>query len=55
MESDDEDLLLELLDPYPDELTATDEISTKVNDPSNDSPPVIEPLDHEQSGIGAFG
>jgi putative SOS response-associated peptidase YedK len=30
------------------------EISTRVNNPGNDDPQVIEPLDHEQSGLGEF-
>jgi putative SOS response-associated peptidase YedK len=30
------------------------EISTRVNNPDNDDPQIIEPLDHEQSGLGEF-
>jgi putative SOS response-associated peptidase YedK len=45
----------ELCQPYPEpDLTAT-EISTRVNNPENDDPAVIEPLDHEQAGLGDFG
>lgn len=45
----------DLCQPYPDlDLTAT-EISTRVNNPENDDPAVIEPLDHEQAGLGDFG
>lgn len=45
----------ELCRPYPaDDLTA-DPVSTRVNDPSNDDPSVIEPLGHDQSGLGEFG
>lgn len=44
----------ELCQPYPaDDLDAY-EISTRVNNPGNDDPSVIEPLDHEQSGLGEF-
>lgn len=44
----------ELCRPYPDDDFAATEISTRVNDPSNDNPSVIEPPDHEQSGLGDF-
>jgi putative SOS response-associated peptidase YedK len=45
----------ELCQPYPkDDLNAY-EISTRVNNPGNDDPEVIEPLDHKQSGLGEFG
>ncbi|WP_433629225.1 SOS response-associated peptidase [Halomicrococcus sp. NG-SE-24] len=43
-----------LCQPYPDDDLAAYEISTRVNNPSNDDPSVIEPLDHEQSGLGEF-
>jgi hypothetical protein len=39
--------------PEEDDLDAY-EISTRVNNPGNDNPQVIEPLDHEQSGLGEF-
>ncbi|WP_458210503.1 SOS response-associated peptidase [Haladaptatus sp. NG-SE-30] len=44
----------ELCQPYPAADLAADEISTRVNNPSHDDPAVIEPLDHEQSGLGEF-
>ena len=41
--------------PYPEaDLTAC-EILTRVNNPGNNDPSVIESLDHEQSGLGEFG
>jgi putative SOS response-associated peptidase YedK len=40
--------------PYPDDDLAAYEISTRVNDPGNDAPGVIEPVGHEQSGLGEF-
>ena len=55
LEEDDPAELKAMLDPYPDELTDAYEISTKVNSPSNDSPDIIEPLGHGQSGLGQFG
>jgi len=55
LEADDEDALGALLDPFPDDYTKTYPISTAVNNPSNDSPEVIEPVDRpEQSGLGEF-
>ncbi|WP_254532973.1 SOS response-associated peptidase [Natrinema gelatinilyticum] len=45
----------ELCQPYPDDDLMAYEISTHVNDPSHDEPTVIEPLEHEQSGLGEFG
>lgn len=44
----------ELCRPYPDADLDAYEISTRVNDPGNDDPSVIEPLGHEQSGLGEF-
>jgi len=41
--------------PYPGEDLTAYEISTRVNSPANDDPAVVEPLDHEQSGLGEFG
>jgi len=55
LEAEDPDKLHGLLNPYPDELTDTYEISSAVNNPDNDSPEVIEPLGHNQSGLGQFG
>lgn len=44
----------EMCQPYPeDDLTAC-EISKQVNNPGNDEPTVIEPLDHDQSGLDEF-
>jgi hypothetical protein len=44
----------ELCRPYPKDDLDAYEISTRVNNPGNDDPLVIEPLDHEQSGLGEF-
>jgi putative SOS response-associated peptidase YedK len=44
----------ELCQPYPKDDPDAYEISTRVNNPGNDDPQVIEPLDHEQSGLGEF-
>ena len=52
---DDPAELQSLLDPYPDGLVRAYEVSTRVNDPANDSAAVAEPLDHGQSGLGEFG
>jgi len=49
------DARTELCRPYPEDDLAAYEISTRVNNPANDDPAVIEPLDHEQSGLGEFG
>ncbi|RBI59129.1 SOS response-associated peptidase [halophilic archaeon] len=43
-----------LCQPYPGDDLAAYEISTRVNNPGNDDPSVIEPLDHEQPGLGEF-
>lgn len=40
--------------PYPDNDLDADAISTRVNNPANDDPSVIEPLGHDQSGLDAF-
>jgi len=40
--------------PYPDDDLDAYPISTAVNDPSNDSPGIIEPDETEQSGLGEF-
>jgi putative SOS response-associated peptidase YedK len=50
----DPDTRSELCQPYPDENLDAYEISTRVNNPENDDPQVIEPLAHEQSGLGEF-
>jgi putative SOS response-associated peptidase YedK len=44
----------ELCRPYPDSDLDAYEISTRVNDPTNDDSGVIEPLGHEQTGLGEF-
>jgi putative SOS response-associated peptidase YedK len=44
-----------LCQPYPEADLTAYEISTRVNNPSNDDSRVIEPLGHEQSGLGQFG
>lgn len=56
LDAADEEALLALLDPFPDELTEAYPISTAVNDPANDSPEVIEPVERgTQSGLSEFG
>lgn len=40
--------------PYPDDDLTAYQISTHVNNPSHDDPSVIEPLGHEQAGLGEF-
>jgi len=42
----------ELCQPYPKNDLDAYEISTRVNDPGKDDPRVIQPLDHNQSGLG---
>jgi putative SOS response-associated peptidase YedK len=44
----------ELCRPYPGDDLDAYPISTAVNDPSNDSPGIIEPDETEQSGLGEF-
>ena len=44
----------ELCQRYPKTDLDAYEISTRVNNPGNDDPLVIEPLDHDQSGLGEF-
>jgi putative SOS response-associated peptidase YedK len=63
LSSDDEEMWLNgdpderkgLCRPYPGTDLEAYEISTLVNNPTNDRPGVIEPLGHEQSGLGEFG
>lgn len=43
-----------LLDPFENEPLEAYPVSTAVNDPTNDSPEVVEPLDTEQSGFEEF-
>lgn len=54
LEEDDPSALRSMLDPYPDGPLSAFEVSTRVNDPANDSPAVAEPLGHGQSGLGDF-
>ena len=52
----DPEELHSMLDPYPDGGLETYPVSKAVNDPVNDSPDVVEPVDiGEQSGLGDFG
>ncbi|MFB6120524.1 MAG: SOS response-associated peptidase [Halobacteriaceae archaeon] len=44
----------DLCRPFSGDLTV-DPISTRVNDTANDDPNIIEPLGHEQTGLGEFG
>ncbi|MFC6770485.1 SOS response-associated peptidase [Halorubrum trueperi] len=44
----------ELCQPYPEEDLTAYEVSTRVNSSGNDDATVIEPLDHEQSGLDEF-
>ena len=44
----------DMCQPYPEDDLEAYEISTHVNSPGNDDPSVIEPLGHEQSGLGDF-
>ena len=45
----------EMCQAYPDDDLSAYEIATRVNNPKNDGPSIIEPLAHEQSGLGEFG
>lgn len=45
----------DLCRPYPGDDLVAEEISTRVNNPNNDDPRVLEPVDHEQSGLEEFG
>lgn len=52
----DPEELHSMLDPYPDDGLEAYPVSKAVNDPANDSPDVVEPVDvDEQSGLGDFG
>ena len=48
------DTCKELCQRYPKTDLDAYEISTRVNNPGNDDPLVIEPHDHDQSGVGEF-
>ncbi|MFC7046239.1 SOS response-associated peptidase [Halobacteriaceae archaeon GCM10025711] len=52
--ADDPGELQGLLDPYDGEDMHAHPVSTAVNDPSNDRPGVVEPVDDPQSGLGDF-
>ncbi|WP_114579147.1 SOS response-associated peptidase [Saliphagus sp. LR7] len=52
--SADPDTRKDLCQPYPENDLDAYEISTRVNNPTNDEPSVIEPLDHDQTGLGEF-
>lgn len=55
LESDDQDDLQAIMDPFPDDLTDAYPISKAINNPSNDSAEVIEPVDiGDQSGLSEF-
>lgn len=45
----------ELCQPCAEDILTAVEISTRVNNPANDDPSVIEPLGHEQAGLDEFG
>lgn len=55
LESDNENELQALLDPFPDEQTRSYEVGKAVNNPTYDAPELVDPLDTEQSGLGEFG
>jgi putative SOS response-associated peptidase YedK len=54
LEEEDPDELQAMLDPYPAKQTDAYEITTAVDSPENDSPEVIEPIGHGQSGLNEF-
>lgn len=45
----------ELCRPYPDDDLEAYPVSTRVNDPSNDDPAVIDPAESTQADLGRFG
>ncbi|MFP3381675.1 hypothetical protein SB767_35750, partial [Bacillus sp. SIMBA_069] len=49
------DVRKEHCQPYPAADLTAHEITTRVKNPENDDPSVIEPLAHEQSGLEEFG
>lgn len=51
---EDESLLDAVFDPYPDDDLTAYRISKAINDPANESPEVIEPVEDPQSGLGEF-
>jgi putative SOS response-associated peptidase YedK len=54
LEDDDGGSLKQLLDPYPDDDLTAYRISTAINNPDNENPGVVEPVDDPQSGLGEF-
>lgn len=54
LEADDEMQLATLLDSYPADKITAFQISKAINNPDNDRPDVIEPVDDPQSGLGDF-
>lgn len=44
-----------LLDPYPDDQLIAYRISPAINDPENDGPDVVEPVEDPQTGLEEFG
>jgi putative SOS response-associated peptidase YedK len=49
LRADDPDTRASLLDPIDDERLTAEPVSTAVNDPSNDSPDLVEPIDDASS------
>lgn len=54
LESDDEDQLQQLLNPYQDDWMQAYEVSSAVNNPGNDTRGLVEPLDGTQPGLDDF-
>jgi hypothetical protein len=54
LEEDDPEALKAMLDPIPNEVMETTEISRDVNDPANDDRSVIEPVETDQTGLQDF-
>lgn len=56
LDGGDRDELQRMLDPYPDDELVAYPVSRAVNDPSNDTPDVVEAVDVDtQSGLSEFG
>lgn len=54
LDGKEEDELQELLDPFPDGRTMSYEVTKAVNNSTNDSPELIEPIGSDQAGLGDF-
>ena len=54
LEAGDVEAAQALLDPYPPDRMRTYEVSRAVNSPANEGPALIEPVGHDQSGLGEF-